>query len=369
MTPPVISSDVVQIILSHLPVRNIYALRRVNREWYSVFEHALMLHLLEWQSQIIVKPGANATPADSIALTCVAYDPPSGVFTFKPTIKSQSISCVPKYLRQLKILFQEWDQELESLTQKIRRNEPGRSAESVEPGSEIAQHLSNYALALLVERYVDSSMKEYQIYEKPGEETITYLGDEDMILKCYTRPVEAKLLSVNPEKTVALEIEYMKVRSSWIVSGTSNQNAAIPRFQIYPERYILLSELTAEAGISDYNHYASAVLQWVTSDHSKLDQETTDLLQRLKDTKGDFTKSEKLAKELEARGITRRCMWQHGFSRRFISGLDNSMTFEQVLERIVNSEKQLENRDTNQKPMVTAKPPARFFDWKFGKSS
>src|SRR6185312_323497 len=179
--------------------------------------------------------------ADSIALTCVAYDPPSGIFTFKPTIKSQSISCAPKYLKQLKILFQEWDQEIESLTQKIRRNEPGRSGEVVEPGSEKAQNLSDYAHALFVERYVDSSMKEYQIYEKPEEETITYLGDEDMILKCYTRPVEARLLSQSPEKTMVLEIEYIKVRSSWIVSGTSNQNAAIPRFQIYPERYTLLS--------------------------------------------------------------------------------------------------------------------------------
>ncbi|CAG8507689.1 3154_t:CDS:1 [Paraglomus occultum] len=366
MAPPVLSSDVVQIILSHLPVRYIYAFRRVNREWYSVFEHALMRHLLEWESQIIVKPGEKATQADSIALKCVAYDPPSGIFTFKPTIKSQPISCAPKYLKQLKILFKEWDQEIESISQRIRRNEPWRSAESVEPDSEMAQHLRDHARALLVGRYVDSSMKEYQIYEKPEEETVTYLGDEDMILKCYTRPVEAMLLRQSPEKTVALEIEYIKVRSSWIVSGTSNQNAAIPRYQIYPERYTLLNELTAEAGISDYNHYSSTVLQWITSNHSKLDQET---LQRLKDTNGDFTTCEKLAKELEARGITRRCMWQHGFSRRFISGLDTSMTFEQVLERIVNSEKQLENRDTNQTPVVTIKPPAKFFDWKFGKSS
>ncbi|CAG8572864.1 18308_t:CDS:1 [Dentiscutata erythropus] len=352
MSPPPLPNDVIQHVLANLPVKQIYLLRGVNRDWYSIHEHAIKQHLSFSDSKVLVRLGPSSKAKDpkfSIALDCVAFDPEARIFTFKPIANSKPIYCNPLHLRQVKILYSEWigidakrhngiDASLNSTNSTSRNYDPS------------PQEIYRYARIKFHHNYVEAVQKYYYLEETPGigEEISTYLGDYDMILKCHLK--DSVVLSEEDISDVeyfdnlshisSFNVDFLQVHTSWLISGTTTR--ILPtnfHSKIYPSRYALLNHIISQKDIQKYNLYSPKVIRWILSDYMVDDQQTIQLCQHLNETKGDFTIRDKFQWELDAKNIKKQIMWKYSFVARFFCDPENSSdTFEQILDRFVRAE-------------------------------
>ncbi|KAG9291540.1 hypothetical protein G9A89_021959 [Geosiphon pyriformis] len=391
MLVPNLPSDIIQHILANLSIKEIYVLRRVNHEWFYLFEHALMEHMTTHESQILVRVGPKPTPALSMALSCVGYEPKTGIFTFKPVDRERPITCKRWNLRQVKILFGDWNgvgKTMHNNNVNGMQENPimsGLTTQSpLEANSVTAEALTLYANIKFHVDYVEAVLKEYQVSISAGqtndspnlryitEKKVAFMGDKDMICKCRFKYIlpdpkdQNESLSVDLDDcAVSFDIDFVKVRSSWIFSGLST-HSPMPSHQIYESRYALLDQLTSDQDI-DYNRYASIVLDWVTSSAGIEDEKTITLLKHLKLTEGDFNTRELLARALEAKGVTPHHMWKFGIVRRFLANPESSsMTFDQIVEKVVLTQSGETQLST---PTNSKNAESKLFRWNFARFS
>ncbi|CAG8536696.1 13393_t:CDS:2 [Acaulospora colombiana] len=216
-----------------------------------------------------------------------------------------------------------------------------------------AQELLRHSNLQFHKHYVEAVKKYYYIEETPDKdgEIVTYLGDKDMILKCNIKDSvipEEEIIDAEDEededsdlnKGSSFDVEFVKVRTSWLVGGTTRK--ILPQEfhkQIYSDRYDLLNSITSSNNIPRYNHYCPKVLKWILSRNTKGDKETIQLCQHLYSTKGDFTIRDKFELALEEKSIEKQKMWKYSFVSRFFCDPDNSSdTFEQTLDRFCRAE-------------------------------
>ncbi|RHZ53770.1 hypothetical protein Glove_437g34 [Diversispora epigaea] len=374
MAPPHLPNDVVQNILAYLPIKDIFSLRRVNRDWYSIYEHAIKQHLSLFNVKISVTIGPSKKtiePSLSVALECVGFDLDSRVFTFTPIPNAKPIYCKPNLLRQVKILFDEWNTKNSNgnttpLEGTLETDDNNLNIGYIEhPSDPQAQELLKYSNLRFHKFYVEAEKKSYYLEETPEKEgeIETYLGDRDMILKCNIKDSvipEEEIFGVDDEeeedlesnKYSSVEVEFVQVLTSWLVGGTTiNKLPQEFHKQIYPQRYSLLDKITSDNSILRYNRYCPSVLKWILSDNSKNDSETKQLCLHLHITKGDFTIRDKFEEALEERSIDRQFMWKYSFVPRFFIDPENSSdTFEQILDRFSRSVK---SEDKNRSPNMS----------------
>ncbi|CAG8674251.1 15248_t:CDS:1 [Acaulospora morrowiae] len=370
MLSPYLPSDVVQNILAYLPVKDIFSLRRVNRSWYSIYEHAIKQHISLFNVQAFVRIGPQKTPVEakySFALDCVGFGLDSRIFTFIPTVTAKPIYCNPTRLRQVKVEFGEWcgvdtkrhNGNTGPLENPLDNNDDEFSVGPFDrPSDPPAHELTRYANSKVHDQYIEAVRKCYYLEETPDKdgEIVTYLGDKDMIIKCKIKDSvvpEEEIIDAEDEeeedsdlnKFSSFEVEFIKVRTSWLVGGTTRKILP-PEFhkQIYSSRYDLLNEITLSNNIHRYNHYCPKVLKWILSESNKNDKETIQLCQHLRNTNGDFTIRDKFESALEEKSIEKQKMWKYSFVSRFFSDPENSSdTFEQILDRFSRSEESQEN--------------------------
>ncbi|CAG8743987.1 23258_t:CDS:1 [Cetraspora pellucida] len=342
MSPP-LPNDVIQYVLANLPIKQIYLLRGVNRDWYSIHEHAIKQRLSFPDSKVLVRLGPSSKAKDpkfSIALECVAFDPETRIFTFKPIANSKPIYCNPRHLRQVKILYSEW------IGVDAKRHNGIDSIPEVMHPDEIRK----YANVTFHRDYVEAVQKYYYLNEVPGtgDEIPTFLGDYDMILKCHLK--DSVVLSEedipdieyfdHPSHISSFNVDFLQVHTSWLISGTTAK--ILPsnfHSKIYHSRYSLLNHITLQKDIQKYNLYSPKVIRWILSDYMVDDQQTVQLCQHLNKTKGDFTILDKFQWELEKKNLNQQIMWKYSFVARFFCDPDNSPeNFNQTLDRLVRSE-------------------------------
>ncbi|CAG8691085.1 25071_t:CDS:1 [Gigaspora margarita] len=353
MSPPPFPNDIIQHVLANLPVKQIYLLRGVNRDWYSIHEHAIKQHLSFSDSKVLVRLGSSSKAKDpkfSIALDCVAFDPETRIFTFKPIANSNPIYCNARHLRQVKILYSEWI----GIDAKIH-NGIDVSMNSTNSTSDFGNYnlspheIYRYARVKFHHNYVEAVQKYYYLEETPGngEEISTYLGDYDMILKCHLK--DSVVLSEEDISDVeyfdslshisSFNVDFLQVRTSWLISGTTTR--ILPtnfHSKIYSSRYDLLNHIL-QKDIQKYNLYSPKVMKWILSDYMINDQQTIQLCRYLNETKGDFTIRDKFQWELEAKNIKKQIMWKYSFIARFFCDPENSQdAFEQILDKFVRAE-------------------------------
>ncbi|CAG8493526.1 4978_t:CDS:1 [Ambispora gerdemannii] len=391
-SPPRIPIDIIQHILANLSIKEIYILRRVSREWYSIFEHALMEHMITHNSQVLVRVGQKPTASLSLALDCVEYCPKTGVYTFRPVIegedgkgKESQFICERRNLRQVKILFGEWIGVNKSLhNNNIHNNnsdiEDPIFAElntgSLGPlgeDSRTADALALYANIKFHSDYIEAVSKEYHLKEgsepSSSSKSTSYIGDYDMICKINLESLKDEE-SPDSNNLVSFKVDFVKVRSSWIFSGLST-HSPMPSYKIYESRYSMLDQLLGQE--HSYNRYASRVLEWITSDAGVNDELTRQLIEHLRATDGDFDTCALLARALEAKGVTRNHMWKFGIVKRYLADPEgSSTTFEQIVEKVVLTEKS-GNSSNNSNNIIRGKKNAtsgsRVFNWNFGRFS
>ncbi|CAG8518072.1 11202_t:CDS:2 [Ambispora leptoticha] len=361
-SPPHIPVDIIQHILANLSIKEIYILRRVNREWYSIFEHALMEHMITHNSQILVRVGPKPTASLSLALDCVEYCPKTGVYTFRPVIedgedgkgKESRLICDRHNLRQVKILFGEWIDPI--ITELNARNLGPLGADSP-----AAQALTLYANIKFHSDYIEAVSKEYHVEGGCASliSSTSYIGDNDLICKINLE----SLKDDESNNLVSFDVDYVKVRSSWIFSGLST-HSPMPSYKIYESRYLLLDQLLGQE--HGYNRYSSRVLEWITSDADVDDELTHKLIEHLRATDGDFNTGALLARALEEKGVSQNHMWKFGFVKRYLSNPESSSeTFDQIVEKVVLTEKSNNNNSFKGKNSVNSE--SRFFRWNFGR--
>ncbi|CAG8546064.1 1567_t:CDS:1 [Scutellospora calospora] len=364
--PPPLPNDVIQHVLANLPIKQIYLLRGVNRDWYSIYEHAIKQHLSISDSKILVRLGPSSKAKDpnfSIALDCVAFDPETRIFTFKPIVNSKPIYCNPRHLRQVKVLYTEWI----GIDAKIHNGiDISSNYISQVGGYDLSDlEISKYARIKFHHDYVEAVQKYYYLEETPsiGREISTYLGDCDMILKCHLK--DSVVLSEenipdiehfdNQSHISSFSVDFIQVHTSWLIGGTTTRILPTSfHSKIYPFRYSFLNNITLQKDIQKYNPYSPKVIRWILSGCMIDDQQTIELCQYLNETKGDFTIRDKFQRELEKRNIEKQIMWKYSLVARFFCDPENSSdTFESILDKVVRAEEDEKEKARKFNPNLT----------------
>ncbi|RIA94714.1 hypothetical protein C1645_759416 [Glomus cerebriforme] len=363
-------NEIFQHILSLLPLKKIYSFKRVNKEWYSLCDHAIVEHITTSGSQVHIRAGTSKKPKLCYDLDFAGYDPSSNIFTFKPSPdRLEPTFCYSKHLREIRILFGEW-KGVNTTLSKYSPSDPTFGIPMERHSDPQAQEVLRLAKLEFHKNYVESVRKVYQLDDEPSLEkgtTISCLGDKDIILKCNITTTLSCNIPDNqqnsddddersPEGVVFnLRIEFVKVCASWLVSGTtSNFIPEESRSQILTSRFDLLDQILSEYKITRYYRYSSKVLKWILSEYGRSDQETTKLIEHISNTQGDFSIRSKFEAALEGQNVKKQNMWKYSLVARFLRDPESYDTLEEVVNRIVNAER-------SEYPIETNNHSSRFF--------
>jgi hypothetical protein len=350
-------NEIFQHALALLPLKEIYSFKRVNKEWYSLCDHAIVEHIISSGSQVHFRAGTSKNPKLCYDLDFTSYDPSSNIFTFKPSpnrIERKPTFCYSKHLREVRILFGEW-RGVNTTLSKYSPSDPTFGISIKRNSDPQAQEVLRLAKLEFHKKYVESVQKVYQLDDEPSLEegtVVSCIGDKDIILKCHITTT----LSCNvpddqqnserddehsPEDVVfRLRIEFVKVCASWLVSGTtSNFIPEESRNQIFASRFKLLDQILFEYNITRYYRYSSKVLKWILSEYKRNDQETINMIKHISDTQGDFSIRSKFEAALEGKNVKKQNMWKYSLVARFLRDPESYDTLEKVVNRIVHAER------------------------------
>ncbi|GBB97076.1 hypothetical protein RclHR1_02910004 [Rhizophagus clarus] len=369
--------EIFQHALALLPLKEIYSFKRVNKEWYSLCDHAIVEHITSSGSQVHLRAGTSRNPKLCYDLDFASYDPSSNIFTFKPSpkrIELEPAFCYSKHLREIRILFGEW-RGVNTTLSKYSPSDPtfGIPIKSIKRNSDPqAQEVLRLARSKFHKNYVESVQKVYQLDDEPSLEegtVVSCLGDKDIILKCHITTTPSCNIpddqrnckdddECSPEGVVfSLRIEFVKVCASWLVSGTtSNFIPEESRNQIFASRFNLLDQILSEYSITKYYRYSSKVLKWILSEYDRDDQETTKMIKHISDTQGDFSIRSRFEAALEEKNVKKQNMWKYSLAARFLRDPESYDTLEEVVNRIVHTERSESNNNHSSRFFRGLKP-------------
>lgn len=349
--------EIFQHALALLPLKEIYSFKRVNKEWYSLCDHAIVEHITSSGSQVHLRAGTSKNPKLCYDLDFASYDPSSNIFTFKPSLNRKEIKptfCYSKHLREIRILFGEW-RDVNTTLSKYSPSDPTFGIPIKRNSDPQAQKVLRLAKLKFHKHYIESVRKVYQLDDEPSLEegtVVSCLGDKDIVLKCHiTTKLSCSIPDdqqnsekddeCSPEGVVfSLRIEYVKVCASWLVSGTtSNFIPEESRNQIFASRFNLLNQILSEYNITKYYRYSSKVLKWILSEYDRNDQETREMIKHILDTKGDFSIRSKFEAALEGKNVKKQNMWKYSLVARFLRDPESYDSLEDVVNRIVHTER------------------------------
>ncbi|CAG8451190.1 10570_t:CDS:2 [Funneliformis mosseae] len=318
-------NEIFQHALALLPLKEIYSFKRVNKVWYRLCDHAIVEHITTSGSKIHVRAGTSKKPKLCYDLNFVGYDPISNIFTFQPLHDNiESTFCYLKHLREIRILFGEWEG-VNTTLNKFSPSDPKFEIPNRHVDPQASEVLRRAKLEFH-KNYIESLRKVYQLDDEPSlkEGTmISCLGDKDIVLKCHITtalPCNVPNDQLNFEDDDAggvvysLKIDFVKVCASWLVSGTtSNFIPEDSRNQIFAPRFNLLDQILAEHNITRYYRYSSI---------------------------GNFSIRSKVETALEEQNVKKQNMWKYSLVARFLCDPDSYPDpLDMVVDRVVRAER------------------------------
>ncbi|GES89044.1 hypothetical protein GLOIN_2v1878079 [Rhizophagus clarus] len=142
-----------------------------------------------------------------------------------------------------------------------------------------------------------------------------------------------------------------------MISGTtSNFIPEESRNQIFASRFNLLDQILSEYSITKYYRYSSKVLKWILSEYDRDDQETTKMIKHISDTQGDFSIRSRFEAALEEKNVKKQNMWKYSLAARFLRDPESYDTLEEVVNRIVHTERSESNNNHSSRFFRGLKP-------------